>query len=359
MTEITTAQLNKMQPYARNYIRVYKPLLGAFTPSTVLVAAEVGNYSGTTLSDGSKETYKHPRKVIAERLGISYSSAWRGVEALKSRDFLKIEHKDKPEYLFDFSKLNTATFIRCEREFLTNVYEFKDGTSRRLSDLEALVLSYIYTYCNNAKSKDKYIDVTNKELAAYLHASESGISRAVLALMHAGLIHRAEDERGRGNRKSRYHLDKSLYRRKKIKKPADVQEPAEPKPATPATLSRTEYEREFADRRHRAEELADNNLRRAMLDTAFKSIETELNSLNVKIAFAEYRAPASLPELNARRVKLEAQRRAALKRLGLSSNDLQPCRLCSKCNDTGYLSTGERCGCYGAFRTRGSPPEGV
>ncbi len=110
--------------------------------------------------------------------------------------------------------------------------------------------------------------------------------------------------------------------------------------------ARADFERHHAENHARAIEAAEKNVAIARADAAFREAEKAQRKLEIETAKAEVFSPLRLPELQAELEAANAARRAALDRLGISSEDLTPQWTCARCSDTGWLPDGRMCGCY-------------
>ena len=84
-----------------------------------------------------------------------------------------------------------------------------------------------------------------------------------------------------------------------------------------------------------AQIIATQNYHKAMLNSLFKQIDTNIVSLNIAIAKAEVDNKDS-NEYKKLLKKFMAERAKILKSMNMTESDLTPKYFCSKCNDTGY-----------------------
>lgn len=102
--------------------------------------------------------------------------------------------------------------------------------------------------------------------------------------------------------------------------------------------------RQFADRRRQAEDKAQANYERAMLDKTFAALDAEERSLCFEIG-RDSHFGKDVTERQARLDEIGRQKAACLKKMGLSARSLEPQYKCSKCRDTGFVG-GKRCACF-------------
>ncbi len=108
-------------------------------------------------------------------------------------------------------------------------------------------------------------------------------------------------------------------------------------------------ERHYADLRHVAEDKAHNLNQRALSDSIYKNLTSQLNELSIKIAFAEIRDKQLAANLQSQANQLEVLIDKRLLELNIDKSQLTPQYLCKKCNDTGYDTNGKQCACLIEF----------
>ena len=315
-----------------------------FTLSAVAAGGEIYSFTCDKV-DGKQPTCTRTYEGFSRDLGISVSSVGRAVGSLIAGGM--IERKGQSEYITTLNKADT--FLRLENWVnsikikVTN----KEGEviERRLTLAERLIFSLIFTHCDNGKKGGNKYTASYKDIHTVLGLSEKSISKAISTLTAAGLVIRAEYERGvNRTHKSIYHINKRLLSRNRAATSFIDEAKAE-------AVSREVW---YAQRKQEAEERAERNEKKARTDNRFKAADTELRALASKEAFAELRGDLSeLTQIQARRRELEEQRIKALRRLHLTPDDLLPQYHCQICNDTGFTEQGKLCGCYAAAHNKG------
>lgn len=336
-----------------NYNRLPLGLLQksrGLTKSTVFVLSDVFSFTGEELT--CMRTYKS----FQNGCGVSRSTVSRALRRGKDSKFIATD-KEKG-YIFIDGSITGELFLKIEKWVHTEEFQIRK-VRRRLTKSERLVYARIFTSCNNEKRTTKYCVYSNSELAVELSLSEKTVQRAIWTLLRAGLIYRPQQDKGvNGYIKSTYTLNNKLIR--ELRKKTDKNSKTEPSEAVqtskPAEYkSRTEdgrerraaIERIYAQRRHKAEQAADDNLARARRYKPFIEAEKTLNRLSVDIAFAELREPEKVLKLNIDMQRARRERNAAMRALGLTEEDLKPQYACRLCNDTGFkLSNGRVCKCF-------------
>lgn len=108
-------------------------------------------------------------------------------------------------------------------------------------------------------------------------------------------------------------------------------------------------EQHYYDLRAAAKARADKALAKAMKDEVYADARKQLNSLSIKLAFAEVNDENSAKELSRRIAALKEKSNKRLAELGLSEDDFVPKYKCKLCNDTGYDKDGKQCECLKRF----------
>lgn len=327
----------------------YAKRVQRFTLSAVAAGGQIYSFTCDKVN-GEQPTCTRTYEGFSRDLGISVSSVGRAVGSLIAGGM--IERKSQSEYITTLNK--AGTFLRLENWVNTIKIKVKNKKGeiieRRLTLSERLVFSLIFTHCDNGKKGGNKYVASYKEMHTVIGISEKTISKAINTLIAAGLVIRAEYERGfNRTHKSIYHINKRLLSRNRAATSPLINEEQQTKTPAEAKAEGSERARWYAQRKQEAEERAERNERKARTDNRFKAADTELRTLARKEAYAELRGELSeLALLQARRRELEEQRIKALRRLHLTPDDLLPQYYCQICNDTGFTEQGKLCGCYAA-----------
>lgn len=350
-TRVAFALLRKVKLNTVNgrakYVRQY-------ALSAVAAGGEVYSFTCDRVN-GEQPTCTRTYEGFSHDLGISVSSVSRAVGSLiKGGD---IERKGQSEYITTLDK--SGTFLRLESWVNTIKIKFtnKQGKviERKLKLSERFVFSLIFTHCDTGKGGDNKYSASNAEIGRILGLNPKTVSNAINTLIAAGLVIRAEYERGvNSTHKSTYHINKCLLSRNRSATSPLIGAKRQFKTPEEARAESIDRERWYAQRRQEAEERAERNERKARTDNRFKVADTELKTLARKEAFAELRGELEeLAKIQARRRELEEQRIKALRRMHLTPDDLRPRYHCLACNDTGFTEEGRLCGCYAAVHNKG------
>lgn len=118
--------------------------------------------------------------------------------------------------------------------------------------------------------------------------------------------------------------------------------------------ARADWERYHAENKNRAEDQAEQNLKRAKENPEFNQAEREIKTREIELARAEvYGTEEQVKTLVQRLAESKERRRNALKAIAMTDNDLIANYTCKKCSDTGFMKDGRMCDCYKP--PRGSP----
>lgn len=332
----------------------YAKRVQRFTLSAVAAGGQIYSFTCDKVN-GEQPTCTRTYEGFSRDLGISVSSVGRAVGSLIAGGM--IERKSQSEYITTLTK--AGTFLRLENWVNTIKIKVKNKKGeiieRRLTLSERLVFSLIFTHCDNGKKGGNKYVASYKEMHAVIGISEKTISKAINTLIAAGLVIRAEYERGvNRTHKSIYHINKRLLSRNRAATSSLIDEEQQTKTPAEAKAEGSDRARWYAQNKQEAEERAERNERKARTDNRFKAADTELRTLARKEAYADLRGDLEeLTLLRARRRELEEQRIKALRRLHLTPDDLLPQYHCQICNDTGFTKQGRLCGCYAAAHNKG------
>ncbi len=109
---------------------------------------------------------------------------------------------------------------------------------------------------------------------------------------------------------------------------------------------RIERERYYAVLRQKAIAEAERIKAFANSDEEFYQVSRRIRQEEVNLAKAEVCAPGMASDIRALLEEDRRQLAEAMKRLGISEEDLEPKYTCQKCSDTGFLPDGRACDCY-------------
>ena len=116
--------------------------------------------------------------------------------------------------------------------------------------------------------------------------------------------------------------------------------------AIEAANAKSAREKFYADKREKAQLVADRYVTKANSAPRFGAIERALSKMNMELAKAEIYTPETLPSLKAKQAELLAERLQVLSALGIEEWQLLPQYECKKCSDSGFMPSGKACDCY-------------
>lgn len=284
--------------------------------------------------------------TLGTKLGTSRSTLSRTVGALKKGDDFTVSRVGGKcsEYTYTGKQRKSGEFfVRTECFFYTEKFEI-EGKERYLTDVEVDLLSLIYT---GNSSKKGYYEGSVTGMAKQLGISYYTASREIAKLLRAELIFRPkkgandhEKSYFRANMKLLRSLDKknnpNKYKAKTKTLPKEVED----------INACADHKRFYELRREKAQNAADRVKAKANELPRFRELAAELGPMEIQIAKAGLYAPITLPDLEARKKALLAEREQVLRSIGLTSADLEPKCRCQKCQDTGFLPNGKACRCW-------------
>lgn len=115
------------------------------------------------------------------------------------------------------------------------------------------------------------------------------------------------------------------------------------------TVDRSVIENHYAQLRQIAESRAEQALENAMADKTYSDLHKLINSLNIKLAFAESRADGTQEGIERELKDAENRADERLNELGIDKADFTPRYSCKICGDTGYDASGKPCKCLKKF----------
>ncbi len=116
--------------------------------------------------------------------------------------------------------------------------------------------------------------------------------------------------------------------------------------AVEAANAKSAREKYYADKREKAQSVADRYVSKAKSSPRFGAIEKALSKMNMELAKAEIFQPDTLPTLKAKQTELVAERLQILSAMGIEEWQLLPQYECKKCSDSGFMADGKACDCY-------------
>lgn len=301
------------------------------TPSQVLIASTVRTFSSAP--DRGLSACNRKYKGFCSSLNISRATVWTGLKKLQEKGI--VQKTSRSSYVFDDGSVEGKYYLRYRDEFRTMEFNIRGEGVRRLRASEALVLSYLYTHCDNEKKALKKIETSFLLIASDLHISLRSAKRAIRVLLRADLIHRAEDEKGiNAFMKSVYRIDGRFVRA--------IGREENRKGAPDDYMARRE--RVYAQRRAEAERPAEIAQEKAIASAEYCAEVAKENEYMREAAKAEafggdvagFKSLQDLAHSNVRKI---------LRKMGLTPKDLEPQYHCQRCKDTGFLPSGVMCNC--------------
>lgn len=335
MQNTATAKFNNILPSISVPLTFLK---NGFPLGTALLGGLFFTFSGKREKDGSLSTCTRRKQTMASELHLSSSTVWRGMKPLKKGYVSEVEGKFDT-YIFDHTVTQDEQFVRVPKELLTQEYQIKykerdnrpeRTETRYLTHSEAVVGGWIITHCDNVKKKNKGFETSNSEIAEALGLSEPTVQTALDTLIGANIIFRKGIGKNR-YLKSIYHVHRKYLRKKKQQKveakasgfPEGAKVIIHRNEADVLAEQRAAAEREYYNRKHLAEDLAERNYNRAMQDEQFREAEEVLRVMGYDLAMAEINNSPALSDLQKRYEKYKQQRDDALKRLGMKDSDFR------------------------------------
>lgn len=328
-TAAATLQFNNMS--FGGCIRIVKPLIDSNIPTSAkFIGGELFSHSG---KNPCKRTYKK----LEQKLGFSKSTIGRSLKALK--DNKHISMLEQSTYTYIRNEKTGDRYYRFPEFLMGKKLKIKgEPAERELTNLEKLGFAVIFTSCDNIKRNKNSFTTSNKRFAKLIHCSERSAATIFDTLLHADLLTRPAEDKGKNNNKlSTYHVNfkyLSILQRNKTKA------------AKPPQLTRAEADSLLAARHHAAEERAESFKALAMQDKQYREMMKQQNDLAIKIAFAEVKDKVTALRLEKDLAELLRRADERLAQIGINKADFEPKYYCRECSDTGWKPNGERCYCF-------------
>lgn len=381
MAEVTAKKLNIMFPEATEYTLFPvqfsgKQKEGEYNPFV--------DYKGKPLCRGKSKILSYIYTVqknfgahvklskadIARACGLSYPAALDNITQLQLDGLIY----DKDGVYRILPKVNSGYYFQLENWLLTKKFKI-DGELRKLTTTAVLIIDcvknhYLRTdddgnYINyNFKTRKpiNYFRCSDKGFATLLGLPKSTISYALPKALNSGLLRRnkrlkSKDEKGRevikivqdinipGNTDSLFTVPyevlavelRSTYEPKAVDFIENLEDEIE---VTEEAIEKvyTELHLEAEAKHAAARELAAS-------DDEFVAYKSELDEAQ-SAAFEALANGENVQEAKARWDSAYARYLKRLSELGISEDELlAPPYLCSRCRDTGFTDTGQRCRC--------------
>ena len=327
-----------------NYIRIpYEFLSKGLTAAALLILGKIFTFSN--ISNKQDSVCRSSFRRFAQDFRLSERQIARKVKELKGK---KVVLQDKSlntcaAYTYAGEKCGKS-FIRSDLYLYQKEFEIHGEGKRYLTVSEILVLSLIWTHCNNPET-GKYTG-SIRGMAKLLGRSPSTVQRCIEVLKRANLII-CEAKAPNGSRWSSYRVNEKHLKtaEREYKNSAKKEGYVDPKIA--ALDAQSEREHFYSVAKRRAEAPAEQAKERLRTDERYREAEQRYNMLMPKIG--KYAAFGQTEEL--RKAKGEQKRWAAvmaerMQAMNISPEDLRPRYRCVKCSDTGFLPNGQMCDCY-------------
>lgn len=327
-----------------NYIRIpYEFLSKGLTAAALLILGKIFTFSN--ISNRQDSVCRSSFRRFAQDFRLSERQIARKVKELKGK---KVVVQDKSlntcaAYTYAGEKCGKS-FIRSDLYLYQKEFEIHGEGKRYLTLSEILVLSLIWTHCNNPET-GKYTG-SIRGMAKLLGLSPSTVQRCIEVLKRANLII-CEAKAPNGSCWSAYRVNEKHLKtaEREYKRSAKKEGYVDPKIA--ALDAQSEREHFYSVAKRRAEAPAEQAKERLRSDERYRKAEQRYNMLMPKIG--KYDAFGQTEEL--KKAKGEQKRWAAvmaerMNAMNISPEDLRPRYRCVKCSDTGFRPSGKMCDCY-------------
>ena len=305
-----------------NYIRIpYEFLSKGLTAAALLILGKIFTFSN--ISNKQDSVCRSSFRRFAQDFRLSERQIARKVKELKGK---KEVVQDKSlntcaAYTYAGEKCGKS-FIRSDLYLYQKEFEIHGEGKRYLTLSEILVLSLIWTHCNNPET-GKYTG-SIRGMAKLLGLSPSTVQRCIEVLKRANLII-CEAKAPNGSRWSAYRVNEKHLKtaEREYKNSAKKEGYVDPKIA--ALDAQSEREHFYSVAKRRAEAPAEQTQERLRTDERYREAERRYNMLMPKIgryeAFGQTEEAGKAKEEQKRWAAVMAERMQAM---NISPEDLRP-----------------------------------
>lgn len=220
----------------------------------------------------------------------------------------------------------------------------KDFVKARLDDLK--LLASIGEYCAGIKPTTSNLSLLNtwREWGFSIEMILEAAKRSANSAAPVPYMNRILSEWKRAE----YRTLADLAKDEKPEKPTTTQSgvPSYVAQNIEAANAKAAREKYYADKREKAQSVADRYAMKAKTNPRFGAVEKALSKLNMELAKAEIFTPEQLPILQQQQADFRLERSQILQALGIEEWQLSPQYECKKCSDSGFTSSGKACDCY-------------
>ena len=327
--------------------RLYSPRKGKkkLTPSAVSVAGKIYGFSHT---NDPEAVCRLSYEQIREEFGFSRATIAGAIEQLCKEKKIERVKRDQDGTAYKYIEEIKGKRYDNIPQYLYTAEICVCGEWRKLTPSEIRLLAHITTACENKKTGG-ICRGSAGQFAQDLGICKTTVKKSLRALMKAGLIYRAKENKGKSKYNlSGYEVNREVYEYKKYLKKPRAKRGEKPFVSAEVAAANAKAEREsyYAKLREEAQQRVDKYLLKANREPRFKEITGELSRMEIAQAKAEIFEPVTLPALLIKKQALIKERREILKGLNMTEADLLPRYKCLKCSDTGFKPDGCQCNCY-------------
>ena len=303
----------------------------------------------SSFSMGAAKSCGYSYSAFQNKFGYSRATVAHAIAELKKSGEIA-QSKRKSGAVYHYEGENSGAYITTEIWLYHTL--FRIGSKERyLRNSEIDVLSLMMTHANNPNGAGTYRG-SFRMIEGILSLSHHTVHKAISALLEAGLIFRAAEDKGvNGHKMSVYRINAKLIRRsKKAYKKAQERQNA-PKDyrneQEKAADARAEMARYYAIRQDERQRRIEHFKGLLESDGEYVRVQKEIRRLDIEIAKAEVFNLGTIAQLRAEMRQKEAIRARRMAALNVSEKDLNPPYYCVECHDTGERIADHRmCDCW-------------
>lgn len=287
-------------------------------------------------------------KTTLSRVSVSNS-----IKSLTSNGAVaQIKHyHERAEYKLKDSLDASGAFIQFEEALKSEEFFIPiEQRARKLHNSEYILLSYIATVSKELRGKE-FFNASIESLKNKLGRCGDTIKNALDVLISANLLI-SKDTYHRRKRSKQLRLRPRTWLISRMKNMARFERNEPQKLSVREEQDRAREfiairERYYNTLRNAAERATKPFIQALEADPEYIAADRKKRNFEIKLARAEYLNDIdAASEIKIKLRSVEAIRKKRMTLHGITEDDLLPKYRCRKCNDTGFLDTGQMCDCY-------------
>lgn len=338
-----------------------------FTPAAILYAAEMIKRGDLKALDGQLLSLK-AKGVVGEKDVKSYAEKRRSIYETTFNVARKLSVKiNSPETYADeyvsvwieegYGEKSLCDIAVYCTKISANTFVEMDGVIEELSAQNIISDESVSSFLSGRNAQMKIL-LKVKEVCSQVKITSASLTRVKtwldLGFSDKMILEAARRSSSSGNPLPYMNKILSDWKEKGFSTVEDINEtkptPAAYSPATNPSIKalddRSLRERFYADRRRKAQALADKYIKKAETNPEYVKVSSDIAAAKIELAKATVFGGKSAEAVERKLDVLREKQRGLLSAMGIDEEQLLPRPICKKCSDTGFLPNGKACDCY-------------